>query len=149
MQRTNQKGFSMLTDQPVLSDISQAISDAMAPAFILAAIAGLISAMMARAYRIQDRLQALSDTDGCRREHEPINTAYLEARAFAVNICVFLLLCCAVCIVLFVMLVFVSIILKLHHERLILNVFVLALLLLFVSLTLYAREVWIVRRKPY
>ena len=50
----------MLIDQPALSDISQAISDAMAPAFILAAVAALIATMTTRLFRIQDRIRALS-----------------------------------------------------------------------------------------
>ena len=42
----------MFIDKAALGDISQAIVDAMAPAFILAAVAALISAMTTRLFRI-------------------------------------------------------------------------------------------------
>ena len=48
----------MLIDPPALGDISQAITEAMAPAFLLAAISGFLSLMAMRLSRIQDQSAA-------------------------------------------------------------------------------------------
>jgi len=45
-------------------------------------------------------------------------------------------------------LAFATTILSLNYERTILNAFLLAVILLFVALILYAREVWLLRRLP-
>ena len=53
------------------------------------------------------------------------------------------------CVVLYVMVVFVTTILSLHFERLVLNMFLIAFVFLFVSLALYAREVWLLRNREF
>lgn len=69
----------MLIDQSALSGISQAIADAMAPAFILAAVAALISAMTTRLFRIQDLIRALSSGDaGACKPEQRIELDYLK-----------------------------------------------------------------------
>jgi Protein of unknown function (DUF2721) len=144
------QGLAMLIDQSALSGISQAIADAMAPAFILAAVAALISAMTTRLFRIQDLIRALSSGDGgAGKPEQRIELDYLKSHARAISRCVLCLVACGMCVVLFVMVVFVTTILSLHFERLVLNIFLIAFVFLFVSLALYAREVWLLRNREF
>jgi Protein of unknown function (DUF2721) len=138
----------MLIDQSALSGISQAIVDAMAPAFILAAVAALISAMTTRLFRIQDTIRALSSGDAnSNKLEQPSELNYLKIHARAISTCVLCLVACAMFVVLYIMIVFVTTILSLHFERLILNIFLIAFVFLFFALLLYAREVWLLRNK--
>ena len=50
--------------------------------------------------------------------------------------CMFRLMCSAMCVVLYIILVFATTILSLHYEKLILNVFLIALILLLSALIL-------------
>ena len=136
----------MLIDPPALGDISQAISEAMAPAFLLAAISGFLSLMAMRLSRIQDRIRSSSNLDN---DANRLDTSSLEARAGAINMCMFQLMCSAMCVVLYIILVFATTILSLHYEKLILNVFLIALILLLSALILGAREVWLLRKATY
>ncbi len=137
----------MLIDQPALSDISQAISDAMAPAFILAAVAALIATMTTRLFRIQDRIRALSKVSESPRKDELQDLDYLRIHARAVSRCVLALVGCGMFVVLYVIVVFVTTILSLHSEKLILNIFLIAFVFLFFALMMYAWEVWLLRNK--
>jgi hypothetical protein len=56
----------MITDTPSVSQISQVISQAAAPAFLLGALAAFIAVLISRLNRIIDRtivLNAISDND--------------------------------------------------------------------------------------
>ena len=50
-------------------------------------------------------------------------------------------------VVLYVIVVFVTTILSLHSEKLILNIFLIAFVFLFFALMMYAWEVWLLRNK--
>jgi len=140
----------MLIEQPALSDISQAVSDAMAPAFILAAVAALIAAMTTRLFRIQDRIRALSNVDdSSNKSKHSRDLDFLTTHARAISRCVLCLIGCGMCVVLYVMVVFVMTILSLHFEKLALNIFLIAFIFLFFSLALYAREVWLLRNREF
>jgi len=136
----------MLIDQAALSDISQAISEAIAPGFLLAAISGFLSLMAVRLTRIQDRIRSSPNLDN---DDSRVDTSSLKARAAAINMCMFLLMCSAMCVVLFIILVFATTMLSLHYERVILNIFFFALILLLFALTLAAREIWSLRKDAY
>jgi hypothetical protein len=143
-------GLSMFIDKAALGDISQAIVDAMAPAFILAAVAALISAMTTRLFRIQDLIRVLSSgNDDSNKPEQRSELNYLKLHAKAISTCVLCLVACGMCVVLYVIVVFVTTILSLHFERLVLNIFLIAFIFLFVSLALYAREVWLLRNREF
>ena len=54
----------MITDTPSVSQLSQVISQAVAPAFILGALAAFISVLIGRLNRVVDRSQALNAIGG-------------------------------------------------------------------------------------
>ena len=140
----------MFIDKAALGDISQAIVDAMAPAFILAAVAALISAMTTRLFRIQDLIRVLSSgIDALDKPEQRRELNYLKLHAKAISTCVLCLVTCGMCVVLYVIVVFITTILSLHFERLVLNIFLIAFIFLFVSLALYAREVWLLRNREF
>ena len=139
----------MIANQLILGDLSLAVSDALAPAFLLTAIAGFLNAMTTRLFRIHDRIRALQQMDSGSPEQVAPEIAFLEARSTEITRCIILQIGCAICIALFVILVFVSAILSLEIGRLILNVFLLAFILLFASLVLIAWETWLFRHRHW
>jgi uncharacterized protein DUF2721 len=139
----------MLIERPALSDIARAVSDALAPAFILAAVATLISAMTTRLFRIQDCIRILSSAESSNKQMPSDELNYLKKRARAISICVLWLVGCGMCVVTHVIVVFATTILSLHYEKLVLNVFLFAFVLLFLSLAMYAREIWLLRNSEF
>lgn len=138
----------MLINELSQNDISLAVSEALAPAFILSAIAGLINTMTVRLNRIQDRVNVLTTiTDADGQGEVVADIAYWAARARALNRCMFCLIASSVCIVAFCAVVFVSMLLSLHYERMILWIFILSLVLLFFGLCLFTKELWILIKK--
>ena len=90
-----------------------------------------------------------SGDGGAGKPEQRIELDYLKSHARAISRCVLCLVACGMCVVLFVMVVFVTTILSLHFERLVLNIFLIAFVFLFVSLALYAREVWLLRNREF
>src|SRR6202041_3501857 len=69
------EGVKMLTDGLLVNELSQVISQATGPAFLLGAVAAFVSALNTRLNRVADRRSALLAT----RETEASTPGYLEA----------------------------------------------------------------------
>jgi hypothetical protein len=127
--------------------LPDAIVEAMAPAFILAAMASWVSAMANRLERITDRVRYLLDLEksGSIGEQGAADLANLKALAATVEQSMFWMITGATLIVLYVILAFILQIFSLHYHRLIGCVFVLALVCLLISLVRFAWAVWLRR----
>ncbi len=132
--------------QPDMLDVdrlSQVISHATAPAFLLGAVAGFISILITRMNGIIDRIRVLNaTTDGDTvRAHLKADLPRLERRAKMINDAIFLALASGICTTLLVLLAFASAFLNQPHEPAAAFLFIIAMGLLGVSLLNFAREV--------
>ena len=128
-----------------LSHLSQVISHALAPAFLLGAVAGFVSILVGRINGIIDRVRTLNmigDGDSprsCLKSDIP----RLKRRARLLNAAIRLALASGISTTLLVVLAFASAFLGLRHEPVAGALFMLALGLLGAALFTFAREVWV------
>jgi hypothetical protein len=133
----------MLPDTPTVSQLSHVISQAIAPAFLLAALAGFIGVLITRLNRIVDRtiaLNAIADDDAVKSRLKA-DLPRLLRRAEMINRAVFWAVIASIAITLLVIVAFASALLQFQHERGVAVLFIIALGALTVALVDFAREV--------
>lgn len=132
----------MIQDTPSVSQLSQVISQAVAPAFILGALAAFISLLILRMNRVVDRSQTLNaiGIDDPARVHLKTDLPRLRRRAVLLNRAILYASISAIFATLLVMVAFVSAFFGIQHERGIAVLFIVTLGFFAASLINLARE---------
>jgi uncharacterized membrane protein YgcG len=132
----------LITDTPSVSQLSQVISQAVAPAFILGALAAFISLLILRLNRVVDRSQALNAIGGDNpaRVHLKSDLPRLKRRAVLLNNAILFASISAIFATLLVIVAFVSAFFGIEHERGIAVLFIVTLGLFAAALVNLARE---------
>ena len=132
----------MIQDTPSVSQLSQVISQAVAPAFILGALAAFISLLILRMNRVVDRSQTLNAIGGDdpARVHLETDLPRLRRRAVLLNRAILYASISAIFGTLLVMVAFVSAFFGIQHERGIAVLFIVTLGFFAASLINLARE---------
>jgi hypothetical protein len=135
----------MQPDVTDLDHLSQVISHALAPAFLLGAVAGFVSILVGRMNGIIDRIRNLNliAEDESPRARLKADIPRLKRRAWLLNTAIRFALASGICTTLLVVLAFGSALVGLRHEPIAGVLFMLALGLLGAALFSFAREVWI------
>ena len=129
-------------DTPSVSQLSHVITQATAPAFILAAVAAFTSLLIARQNRIVDRtivLNAISDDDSAKARLKA-DLPRLMRRAAMMNRAILWSVISSIAITVLVIVAFASALLNIQHELGVAVLFIVALLAFTVSLIEFARE---------
>jgi cytochrome c biogenesis protein CcdA len=132
----------VIAEAPNAAHLSQVIAQAVAPAFILGALAALISVLIARQNRVVDRSQALnaiSDDDPA-RAHLKGDLPRLKRRAMLLNNAVLFASISAIFVTLLVIVAFISAFLEIEHERGVAVFFIVTLGFFAAALVNLARE---------
>jgi hypothetical protein len=126
-----------------LDQLSQVISHATAPAFLLGAVAGFVSILIARINGIIDRVRSLNmiTDDDAARAPLKADIPRLEHRARLMNDAIYLAVGSGICTTVLVILAFASAFVGIRHELIVGVLFVVALGLLGAALFNFAREV--------
>jgi hypothetical protein len=133
----------MIPEMPSVSQLSQVISQAAAPAFLLGALAAFIAVLISRLNRIIDRtilLNAIADDDATKSRLKA-DIPRLLRRASMINRAIFWAVIGSITITLMVIVAFVSAFFQIQHERGVAVLFMIALGAFVVSLVDFAREV--------
>jgi hypothetical protein len=132
----------VITETPSVSQLSQVISQAVAPAFILGALAAFLSVLILRMNRVVDRSQALNAIGGDdpARVHLKTDLPRLKRRAMLLNNAILFASISAICATLLVVVAFVSAFFGIQHERGIAVLFVVTLGFFAAALINLARE---------
>jgi hypothetical protein len=126
-----------------LDQLSQVISHATAPAFMLGAVAGFVSILITRMNGIIDRIRSLNTIadDDAPRARLKSDVPRLKHRAQLMNRAIYLALASGICTTVLVILAFAGVFLGMRHEPVAGLLFVIALGLLGAALFTFAREV--------
>jgi len=133
----------MVPELPSVSQLSQVISQAAAPAFLLGALAAFIAVLISRFNRIVDRtivLNAIADNDAAKSRLKA-DLPRLMRRAAVINRAIFWAVIGSITITLMVIVTFVSAFFQIQHERGVAVLFIISLGAFVVSLVDFAREV--------
>jgi hypothetical protein len=133
----------MLPDTPSVSQLSNVISQAAAPAFLLGALAAFIAVLISRLNRIIDRtivLNAISEADTAKYRLKA-DLPRLMRRAAMMNRAIFWAVISSILTTALVIVAFASAFFQLQHERGVAILFVISLAAFTVSLVDFAREV--------
>jgi hypothetical protein len=133
----------MIPELPSVSQLSQVISQAAAPAFLLGALAAFIAVLISRLNRIVDRtilLNAIADDDATKSRLKA-DIPRLLRRAAMINRAIFWAVIGSITITLMVIVAFLSAFFQIQHERGVAVLFIVALGAFVVSLVDFAREV--------
>lgn len=132
----------MITETPTVSQLSQVISQAVAPAFILGALAAFISVLVLRLNRVVDRSQALNAIGGDdpAKVHLKSDLPRMKRRAVLLNNAIFFASISAISATLLVIVAFVSAFFGIQHERGIAVLFIVTLGFFAAALINLARE---------
>lgn len=133
----------MYPDTPTVSQLSQVISQAAAPAFLLGALAAFIAILSTRLNRIVDRsafLHSISDDDAVRSRLKA-DLPRLMRRAAMTNRAIFWAVIASISVTLLVIVAFVTAFFHLQHERGVGLFFLISLGAFGISLVDFAREV--------
>lgn len=133
----------MIPEMPSVSQLSQVISQAAAPAFLLGALAAFIAVLISRFNRIVDRtivLNAIADNDAAKSRLKA-DLPRLMRRAAMINRAIFWAVIGSITITLMVIVAFVSAFFQIQHERGVAVLFIISLGAFVVSLVDFAREV--------
>jgi uncharacterized membrane protein (DUF485 family) len=129
-----------------ITDITHVIQLAVAPVFLLTAIATLINAMNTRLSRIVDRrrvvLGRLGGTDGHVQEEVDEELAQLERRSRLIYYAIFSAVLSALLVCLVVVAAFVGALLTEPLAKLVASLFILAMLSMILGLSLFLREIY-------
>jgi adenylylsulfate kinase-like enzyme len=134
---------AMIPEMPSVSQLSQVISQAAAPAFLLGALAAFIALLMARLNRIIDRtavLNAILDGDAARSRLKA-DLPRLLRRAAMINRAIFWAVIASITITFMVIVAFVSAFFQIQHERGVAVLFLISLGAFIAALVDFAREV--------
>jgi len=135
----------MIEPHPI-SHLSQVISQAIAPAFILGAASGFISVLVTRLNRIVDRSRLLSTTS--ESTEAQVELSRLTARASLINRALFWAVTSALVTIALMITAFTAAFFEFQHERAVSILFILALVLFGASLVNFGREIRIVINDP-
>jgi uncharacterized membrane protein YgcG len=127
---------------PSVSQRSQVITQAIAPAFLLGALAAFVSVLTLRMNRVVDRsqmLNAIDDTDKA-RAHLKADLVRMRQRAILLNNATLFATLSAISATVLVMVAFVSAFFNIQHERGIAALFVVTLVFFAAALVNFARE---------
>jgi hypothetical protein len=133
----------MYPDTPSVSQLSQVISQAAAPAFLLGALAAFIAVLISRLNRIVDRtviLNGIPDDDAVRYRLKA-DLPRLMRRAAMMNRAIFWAVVASITLTVLVIVAFVTAFFQLQHERGVALFFMISLGAFTVSLVDFAREV--------
>jgi uncharacterized membrane protein YgcG len=127
---------------PSVSQLSQVITQAIAPAFLLGALAAFVSVLTLRMNRVVDRSQMLNSIDDADqpRAHLKADLPRMRHRAILLNNATFFATLSAISATLLVMVAFVSAFFGIQHERGIAVLFVITLGFFAAALVDFARE---------
>jgi Protein of unknown function (DUF2721) len=132
----------VIADTPSVTQLSQVITQAIAPAFLLGALAAFISVLTLRMNRVVDRSQLLNaiGDDDIARVHLKTDLPRMRQRAILLNNATFFATLSAISATLLVMIAFVSAFFDIQHERGIAVLFVITLGFFAAALINFARE---------
>ena len=130
-------------DLPDAGQLSRVMSQAMAPAFVLGAVAGFTSILLGRMMTVLDRIRTLNEIadDDTRRAHLKSDIPRMRQRAKLLNNATRLALASGMCTSLLLVAGFASAFLRLQHEYGAGLLFVIAVGLLGGSLFRFGQEV--------
>jgi len=133
---------ALLADAPTVSQISQVISQATAPAFLLGALAAYTSVLIGRMNRVIDRSQTLNaiDIDDPKRARLKADLPRLKRRCQLLNNSILYSSISAIFTTLLVVIAFGSAFLNVQHERGAGVLFSVSLMFFAASLVNLARE---------
>jgi hypothetical protein len=133
----------MIPEMPSVGQLSQVISQAAAPAFLLGALAAFIAVLIGRLNRIVDRtivLNAIADDDAAKSRLKG-DLPRLLRRAAMTNRAILWAVISSITINFMVIVAFVSAFFQIQHERGVAVLFMVSLGAFAVSLIDFAREV--------
>jgi cytochrome c biogenesis protein CcdA len=132
----------MITETPSVTQLSQVITQAIAPAFLLGALAAFISVLTLRMNRVVDRSQVLNaiDDSDMARAHLKGDLPRMRQRAILLNNATFFATLSAIFATLLVMVAFVTAFFDIQHERGIAVLFVITLGFFAAALVNFARD---------
>ena len=133
----------MLPDTPTINQLSLVISQAMAPAFLLVAVASFLSVLTNHMSRIIDRsraINAISDED-INKAHLKSSLPQLKIRATLVNRAIYWAVASGTVTCILMIVAFASAYFGVRHEPVAAILFTLALFLFTAALISFAREV--------
>jgi cytochrome c biogenesis protein CcdA len=132
----------VITETPSVTQLSQVITQAIAPAFLLGALAAFISVLNLRMNRVVDRSQALNaiDDSDMARARLKADLPRMKQRAILLNNATFLATLSAIFATLLVMVAFVTAFFDIQHERGIAVLFIITLGFFAAALVNFARE---------
>lgn len=132
----------MQPDATDLSHLSQVISHALAPAFLLSAVAGFVSILITRMNATIERIRTLNAiADDDERARLKSDIPRLRHRARLMNNAIYLAVGSGISTTALVILAFASAFAGIRHEQVVAVLFVVALSLLGAALFTFAREV--------
>jgi uncharacterized protein DUF2721 len=123
-----------------IDHLSEAISHATAPAFMLGAVAAFLSILIARLERIADKTKALRSSDANLDPNDPLAAAFMR-RMEILSRAIYLAVLSALATAALLILAFLAGLLGIGHGQVVAMMFVLALTLLMASLVQLAREI--------
>jgi hypothetical protein len=132
----------VITETPSVTQLSQVITQAIAPAFLLGALAAFISVLTLRMNRVVDRSQVLNaiDDSDMARAHLKGDLPRMRQRAILLNNATFFATLSAIFATLLVMVAFVTAFFDIQHERGIAVLFVITLGFFAAALVNFARD---------
>lgn len=133
----------MISDTPSVSQLSNVISQAAAPAFLLGALAAFIALLIGRLNRIVDRtvvLNGIPDGDIVRSRLKA-DLPRLMQRAAMMNRAIFWAVLASISVTILVIVAFITAFFELPHERGVAIFFMISLGAFTISLIDFAREV--------
>lgn len=133
----------MISDTPSVNQLSQVISQAAAPAFLLGAQAAFIAVLISRLNRIVDRTMVLNSIPGddTVRSRLKADLPRLMRRAAMVNRAIFWAVIGSIAVSVLVFVAFASAFFEIQHERGVAVLFMVSLGAFTISLIDFAREV--------
>jgi hypothetical protein len=133
----------MIPEIPSVSQLSQVIAQATAPAFLLGALAAFTAVLITRLNRIVDRtiaLNAIADDDADKSRLKA-DIPRLLRRAAMINRAIFWVVVASIAITFMVIVAFISAFFHIQHERGVAVLFLVSLGAFTVALVDFAREV--------
>ena len=133
----------MISETPSVNQLSQVISQAAAPAFLLGALAAFIAVLISRLNRIIDRTIILNGipADDAVKSRLKADLPRLMRRAAMVNRAIFWAVIGSIAVTVLVIVAFASAFFQVQHERGVAVLFMISLGAFTISLIDFAREV--------
>ena len=129
--------MALVTD---IDQLSQAISHATAPAFMLGAVAAFLSILIARLERVADKMRALRTSDGNLDPTGELSAAFAR-RMELLNRAIYFAVLSALLTAALLIGAFLTALVGIGHGQIVAMMFALALALLMASLVELAREI--------